>query len=142
MEASEKYIVILDDEEDRLVAMRKVLSKKLTNYQVNTFKTAPSIIDWLKANLTSVALISLDHDLVPESPADPDPGTGREVADYLMNQSPICPVIIHSTNSIAASGMEWVLSEAKWSVSRVVPYQHLTWVKSWWIKEVVELIQE
>lgn len=131
-------IVILDDELDRLEEMCAVLSERLPGHSFITFKNAPDIIAWLKDNITSAALISLDHDLFPQTEEEPDPGTGRDVADFLATQSPVCHVIIHTTNSLAAPGMEMVLNDTSWSNSRVMPYCDLDWITEWWIREVVE----
>lgn len=59
------------------------------------------MIAWLTNNLSSVTLISLDHDLGPNRERKGevfDPGIGREVVDFLVSQKPTCPVIIHTTN--------------------------------------------
>ena len=65
-------------------------------------------IAWLEARQHLVDLISLDHDLDSvdrdESPRR-DHGCGRGVADYLAEQLPTCPIIIHTSNSIAGDGM-------------------------------------
>ncbi|QDT99548.1 cyclic-phosphate processing receiver domain-containing protein [Gimesia aquarii] len=131
-------IVILDDELDRLEAMNAVLSEELSQYKIAMFKNAPDIIAWLQDSISSAALISLDHDLFPQSEAEPDPGTGRDVADFIATQSPVCHVIIHTTNSIAAPGMEMVLNDAGWTNSRVMPFNDLEWVTTWWIREVID----
>lgn len=104
-------IVILDDEQDRLTAMTSVLSQRLPGFNLVTFKNASDIIDWLSGHLDEAAMISLDHDLFPLCDDDPDPGTGRDVADFLATQSPVCHVIIHTTNSLASPGMESVFTE-------------------------------
>jgi hypothetical protein len=62
-----------------------------------------------------------------------DPGTGLEVANYLAQQRPVCPVIIHSTNTRAAIAMERALADAGWSVTRVPPYGDLDWVREAWL---------
>jgi hypothetical protein len=54
-----------------------------------------------------------------------DPGTGREVADDLARRSAVCPVVIHTTNSSAAVGMEMVLREARWKTYSVYPLEGL-----------------
>ena len=131
-------IVILDDEQDRLDSMAEVLSKRLPDCQLVTFQNAPDIIEWLEDNVAIAALISLDHDLFPQTDNEPDPGTGRDVADFLATQDPICHVIIHTTNSMAAPGMEMVLDDRGWSTSRVIPFNDLEWVKTWWIQEVLD----
>ncbi|WP_339735622.1 cyclic-phosphate processing receiver domain-containing protein [uncultured Gimesia sp.] len=131
-------IVILDDEIDRLEAMTAVLSKRLPGYEMVTFKNAPDIVAWLASNISSAAIISLDHDLFPQSEDDPDPGTGRDVADFLATQSPVCHVIIHTTNSLAAPGMELALNDRGWTSSRVMPFNDLEWVTVWWVREVLD----
>lgn len=131
-------IVILDDELDRLEAMSAVLSERLPQYRISTFKNGPDIIAWLRDKISSAALISLDHDLFPQSEDEPDPGTGRDVADFLATQSPVCHVVIHTTNSNAAPGMEMVLNDTGWSNSRVMPFNDLEWVTTWWIREVID----
>ena len=135
-------IAILDDEIERLDAMLAVLSRRLPDFSVVTFRTAPEIIEWLGTNLSSVALLSLDHDLIVELPGAPDMGTGRDVADFLAERPPVCHVIIHTTNSPAGTGMEMVLGDAGWSNSRVHPYGDLDWVTAWWIREVIDHLPE
>ena len=131
-------ILILDDELDRLNAMTVALSRQARKYEIVTFKNAPGSIAWLQRNLPSVALISLDHDLISQSANEPDPGSGRDVAEYLATRSPVCHVIIHTTNSLAAPGMQLVLDDSGWPNSRVSPYNDLEWVDAWWIREVID----
>ena len=133
-------IVILDDESDRLSAMTNALSSNTSKYKIVTFKNAPEIIDWLRHHQSSASLISLDHDLIPISRNEPDPGSGRDVADYLAAQSPSCHVIIHSTNTMAAAAMETTLAENGWSCSRFCPYNDLEWVTDFRIHEVTKHI--
>lgn len=131
-------IVILDDDSDRVEAMVGVLARRLPTFAVATFGTASDIIVWFEHHLADAALISLDHDLIPASADAADPGTGRDVAEYLATRSPVCHVIIHTTNSLAAPGMEMVLNDSGWRTSRVCPYSDLLWIGEWWIREVVE----
>jgi hypothetical protein len=64
-----------------------------------------------------------------------DGGTGREVADYLAEQAPSCPIIIYSTNSNATLAMEVVLQEAKWKTKSVVPWGDLESIPSLWFPD-------
>jgi hypothetical protein len=45
-------------------------------------------------------------------------------------------VVIHSTNSAAATGMEMVLQEAQWQTRRVVPFGDLEWIPTQWFRAV------
>lgn len=134
-----RHIVILDDEQDRIEAMLPCLQRGFAEYDVVVFDNAPDTIQWLSSGLERVRLICLDHDLGPNQLRDGavfDPGTGRDVADYLASRPPVCPVIIHTTNHVAAPGMIRVLNEANWKTSQVSPYGDLEWVGQVWIAEV------
>jgi hypothetical protein len=132
-------IAILDDDLNRLAAMRALLVKWFHGCEIAVFENAPDMVAWLKENLQTVGLLSLDHDLGPNQLRDGvefDPGTGRDVADFLATRPPQCNVILHTTNSLAAPGMLQVLEDAGWSVSRVVPYGDLDWIGEVWINAV------
>ena len=132
-------IAVLDDEPDRVQVMRRQLSKRLANYEHVFFDNAPDLIEWLVRQLNNCALICLDHDLGPNRIRDGqtfDPGTGRDVADYLSGCRPQCPIVIHTTNADAAPGMERVLQESGWQTIRVIPFDDLAWIRGWWIREI------
>ena len=132
-------IAILDDEPDRLVAMVPVLEKRYPELNVVTFDNAPDINAWLADNLDSCVLICLDHDLGPNRKRDGavfDPGIGRDVADYLATREPVCPVIIHTTNTLARPGMILALEDAGWDTSYVSPYDDVRWVREMWANAV------
>jgi hypothetical protein len=93
----------------------------------------------LQANWTEIIAIGLDNDLELIRNGEGrllDPGCGREVAEYLAGRTPICPVVIHTTNSDAAVGMERVLGEAKWTTYRVTPHGDLEWIGSEWFRAI------
>jgi hypothetical protein len=109
------------------------------------FDNAPDTIEWLEKNLSSVILISLDHDLGPNRERNGkvlDPGTGRDVVDCLVTQDPVCPVIVHSTNYVARDGMIFALEGAGWEVSYVSPYNDLEWIGEVWAEEVKKRLKE
>jgi CheY-like chemotaxis protein len=137
-------IVVLEDNEDRIAAMRAVLQAKWPRYSVAMFETASGVIEFLKDALNDAIVISLDHDLElrPDGSGRMiDGGTGREVADYLASHKPVCPVVIHTTNSPAPVGMEMVLQEAGWKTYRVVPFDDLEWIPTDWKKAIGRAIK-
>jgi hypothetical protein len=93
----------------------------------------------LPSVLNQAGLISLDHDLNPQPNATTDPGTGLEVAEFLARQSPICPVLIHSTNYEKAWSMHNELRFAGWQVDRVGPIGD-DWVQCLWLPKVKSLL--
>jgi hypothetical protein len=130
-------IAILEDNRERQHAMARCLGDRFHQYEVRFFDAALPLIDFLGAELPNVLAIGLDHDL--EMITTPtgrlaDPGTGRDVVDYLTRQPPICPVVIHTTNSGAAVGMQMALEEANWPTYRVTPFGDLEWVSKLWFR--------
>jgi hypothetical protein len=108
------------------------------------FDEAPAMIAWLGAHLEECALISLDHDLGPSRRIDEefrDPGTGRDVADFLAARKPACPVIVHTSNPLARVGMELALQSAGWKVVRVYPQFDTDWIGTHWLAVVLELLR-
>jgi CheY-like chemotaxis protein len=136
-------ILVLEDDEDRSARMKTVLKERFDNFEQVFFNNAPQMITWLNEHLRETALICLDHDLGPnrqEKNRIFDPGTGRDVVDYLATQRPGCPVILHTTNSLAAPGMECALKEAGWKCSRVIPSADLEWIEAIWARNVSKLL--
>lgn len=144
MPTERRFIAILDDEPERIAAMRPRLARLCPAYDVAEFDNAPDMVEWLRDRLPETVLICLDHDLGPcriRHATAFDPGTGRDVADYLSTVSPVCPVLIHTTNSLAAPGMVRVLEESGWTISRVSPYEDLLWIGEVWASEVRRLLR-
>ena len=110
--------------------MLKQLSAE-TGLSVVVFPRAHDMIAWLDVHLAACALISLDHDLVSNVKGD-DPGSGTDVVLFLSARSPSCPVIVHTSNPLAAPSMQYFLSEAKWANERVAPFSDLEWVEVAW----------
>src|SRR5262245_23126336 len=128
-------IVILEDNKDRQAVMRACIADRFYSFEPHIFDGAEETIRFLEAHLADTIVISLDHDLELKPGPDGrcfDPGTGREVADFLAGKTPVCPVIIHTTNSPAASGMELVLQDAGWKTRRVVPFDDMRWIETDW----------
>ncbi len=132
-------IVILEDNADRVRAMRDCLADRFSRFECRFFDDAASVREYLEAHLSDTIVICLDHDLELKEDLSGeivDPGTGREVADYLAGKAPVCPVVIHTTNAPAASGMEMVLRDAHWKTFRVIPFDDLEWIPTDWFRTV------
>ncbi|MCP4348562.1 MAG: hypothetical protein GY795_24020 [Desulfobacterales bacterium] len=132
-------IAILEDNTARYEEMLKALKEQGIEYEVKLFDNAPEMTEWLKHNINTLKIISLDHDLGPNREINgkiSDPGNGRDVADFLAKHKPVCHIIIHTTNYHARPGMESELRNNKWNCTSVYPFNDLEWIKSAWIKEV------
>jgi len=125
--------------------MRRCLDEQVAPAEVSFFNCAADLVEWLHDHLPTLTLICLDHDLEPYRNAVGelvDAGKGREVADYLAGQDPMCPVIVHSSNGNAAFGMQFALEEAGWDARRVIPFGDLDWIGEVWIEDVCEAIKK
>jgi hypothetical protein len=139
-----EVIAVLEDDKRRTEAMKKALDARFPLLGSLFFDNAPDTVAWLKDNLSGVRLICLDHDLGASRERDGkpfDPGTGREVSDFLVTRHPSCPVLIHSTNTEAANGMLLALEEAGWRAERLSPFDDLAWVEALWSARVASLLE-
>jgi CheY-like chemotaxis protein len=132
-------IVILEDNSDRQTVMRACLADRFYQYDAHFFDNSAEMISFLDKHLSETLVISLDHDLELKAGPDGrclDPGTGREVADFLAQREPTCPVILHTTNALAAVGMKTVLRDAHWKTRRVVPFDDMRWIETAWFAAI------
>jgi hypothetical protein len=136
-------VVILEDNEDRRAAMEECLSDRFAQYPRRYFATAADTIAHLKDSLDNTLAMALDHDLeFIEKPGGGliDPGSGRDVVEYLVGRTASCPIVVHSSNSHAAVGMVERLRESGWSTRRVVPYDDLSWIPREWFRAMRDSI--
>lgn len=134
---------ILEDNFDRMAVMRDCLRRRFDIRSPAFWQTAHWFIENIEPELAQAHLISLDHDLddvVHRDGKAEDAGTGRDVADFLASKSPVCPIIIHSTNVPAAIGMQAVLDDAGWQTTRITPYDDTEWIDEVWVDIVKDLI--
>lgn len=128
-------IAILEDNVERQQVMRECLADRFTMFDIRFFDVAAEIIGFLDTHLTDTLVIALDHDLELKTGPDGrcrDPGTGRDVANFLAAKKPVCPIIIHTSNSDAAIGMQMVLKDSGWKVRRVMPMNDTQWIIDEW----------
>jgi hypothetical protein len=134
-----KLILILEDNEDRIRNFQSEVKSLGENFSVRIWFDAPNMIADLPSILKQASLISLDHDLNPQSNVTTDPGTGLEVAEFLAKHSPVCPVLIHSTNHEKAWSMHNELRFGNWQVDRVGPIGD-DWIQCLWLPKVKSLL--
>jgi ADP-ribosylglycohydrolase len=132
-------ILILEDNDERLAGFQKAIAALGDGFEMKAWRDAPSMCAECEAFFPSAALISLDHDLNPMPGAAGDPGTGLEVAEFLAECRPVCPVIIHSTNADRAHSMQNELRFADWIVERVGPIG-TDWIETIWLRKAREFL--
>jgi hypothetical protein len=128
-------IVVLEDNPERVAIMRACIADRFYTFDPHFFDDARDAIRFLDSHLADTLAIALDNDLEMKTGPDGrcvDPGEGRHVAEFLATKKPVCPVIIHTTNSDAAVAMETLLRETGWKTRRVLPFDDMNWIESDW----------
>ncbi|TNF91932.1 MAG: hypothetical protein EP297_14410 [Gammaproteobacteria bacterium] len=132
-------ILLLDDDQSRIDAFKSVI-KEFSDDIVISWSNAPTMIAEVSEVLPQAKVISLDHDLYKLKETDPDPGTGRDVAEYLANHEATCPIIIHSTNVDASWGMYNTLTFSGWRVE-ILHYTDEEWFGTRWLPMVKSMLE-
>ena len=128
-------IVILEDNTERLAAMRACIADRFYTFDARFFDESAAMVAFLDAHLGETVAISLDNDLDMKPGPDGrniDVGEGRQVADFLATREPVCPVVIATTNASAAVGMTETLRAAGWKTRCVLPFDDTAWVAADW----------
>ncbi len=132
-------LLLLEDDAERLSRFAAVLRALDPELPVRVWRDARTMIREAGPLLESVALISLEHDLVAE-PGGPDPGDGYIVAQWLTAQPLVRPVIVHSSNGERSAWMAGEFDLAGWRHWRVAPLGD-DWVESDWRRVVRRLLK-
>jgi hypothetical protein len=128
-----KLLLVLDDDRERLRGFEEIAARLGSDWGLKSWRNAPAMLAEIDAHFAAAQLISLDHDLYKDAESDPDPGSGRVVADFLAKLAPACPVIVHSTNTDAAWGMHNQLTSAGWSCHLVHHLSQPKWIEEMWL---------
>ncbi len=132
-------ILILEDESDRVRRFTKALKRVAPTLPLLVWRDAFRMSREVGDHLTSARLISLDHDLEPESIGATDPGDGMVVVKALVEYHQPCPVVIHSSNRTRSDWMAGEFELAGWTYRRVAPIGE-RWIEEYWRSVVRELL--
>ncbi|MBM4075322.1 MAG: hypothetical protein FJ267_06735 [Planctomycetes bacterium] len=133
-----EFVLILEDDGDRVDRFQRVLASLRPSLETQVWESAHEMIREVPRFLDQAVFISLDHDLYIE--CTKDPGDGLDVARFLAERSPACPVIIHSSNSPRAQMMMGVLELEGWEVARSVPLGE-NWIEEDWCQVVQQVLK-
>lgn len=136
-----RVVLLLEDDLERLEKFAASLSLLVPRVEFIYWRTAAGFIESYRNTGHSLGLIALDHDLIPATETEPDPGDGRQVAEFLALSEPCCPVLIHSSNVPAGNTMQFVLEPRGWSVERIYPIG-ADRIESSWLTAARRLIEQ
>jgi hypothetical protein len=130
---------MLEDDADRLARFAAVLRDLDPDVPLRVWRDAHAMIREAGPLLPAAALLSLDHDLEPEA-GGPDPGDGYMVAQWLVSQPVVRPVVIHTSNGERSEWMAGAFDLAGWRHWRVAPLGD-DWVEADWRRVVRRLLR-
>lgn len=133
-------LLILEDSADRLCRFKSAVHRVDPLLQVRAWRSAHAMIREVAAFLPQARLVSLDHDLEPQDGDSTDPGTGWDVAQFLVRQRSRCPVIVHTSNSDRAAWMVGEFQLYGWEFHRVPPLGD-DWIEQVWAPTVAQLLR-
>ena len=133
-------IAILEDNADRVLAMKKWLDDRLSMYDRFITNDPHELIDKLRERMEDVLAVSLDHDL-HERPDGSTELTGMMVVDFLGTQRPRFPVLLHTSNVRDGETMKRRLLSKEWRVTWVTPFDDTTWIGNDWYPTLKKAIQ-
>ena len=136
-----KTILILEDNDERIAAFQKSVATLGREFELKVWRDAPSMIAGAEEFFPTAALISLDHDLNPMPDERLIPGQVWTSARFLGDDMPVCPVLIHSSNTDRVYSMHNELRFAGWMVDRVGPLG-TDWIETSWLRRARELIAQ
>lgn len=124
-----KRVLILEENAQRRAEFERVA--QTMGLEVKLWDDAMAMQSECEHYLPNAALISLEHDL--------DRGCGLDVAKFLAERKPVCPVIVHTMNTDRSFSMYNELRFANWMVDRVGPIGE-RWVDKYWATKARELM--
>jgi ADP-ribosylglycohydrolase len=133
-------ILILESRQECIAGFQKAVAELGDDSQLRTWRDARSMIAQCAECFPNTALISLDYELNQSQPdAAIELGTGLDVAGFLGDFLPVCPVVIHSSNTDGASSILKELRTARWTVEQIAPFG-TDWIERRWLRRVRELV--
>jgi ADP-ribosylglycohydrolase len=134
-----KTILVLEDNEERIADFNKSVQDLGDGYEIKLWRDAHSMCKECEPFFPSAVLVSLDHDLNSALGVSGDPGCGLDVARFLADFLPVCPVLLHSSNTDRVYSMLNEFRFAGWTVDRVGPLG-AGWIGTSWAPKMREML--
>ncbi len=133
-----RTILILEDDAERVRGFERAVASLGQSFGLRIWSDAPSMIAEAPTWFGGTCLISLDHDLQPMA-GEAEPGTGLDVAEFLSLHPPLCPTILHTSNSDGRMSMHTRLRAGGWTVATVSP-REVDWIEASWLPMAKRLV--
>jgi ADP-ribosylglycohydrolase len=131
-----KTILLLEHHDERIAEFRQATAALGAEFELKVWRDAPSMIAECEAFFPSAALISLADNLNPAPGGNSD---GLAAARFLGDFLPVCPVLIHASNTDRAWSMHNELRFAGW-IAELVGAAEAGWIEKRWLSHGRELL--
>jgi ADP-ribosylglycohydrolase len=125
---STRPILLLENSEERVARFRKIVAELGAPHELKVWRDAQSMLAECEQFFGHATSICLDTD------------TQLDVAAFLGDFLPVCPVLIHSSELTHECSIQSELDRAGWSVDRVLPSRE-DWIETIWLDRIRELIR-
>jgi hypothetical protein len=132
-----RAVLILDDKPERQAEFERIAPALGEDLEVLFWDDAHRMRKECERFLSRAALISLEQDL--DGKFGGNPGSGLDVAEFLAEKKPVCPVIVHTSNTDRSFSILNELRFADWNVDRVGPIGD-RWIEKYWSPKAKELL--
>jgi CheY-like chemotaxis protein len=136
-----KSILVLEDNTDRREEMHKWASDRLGMYELLMTDDPGEMIHAIRTREQRVLVVSLDHDL-HERPDHNTELTGMMVVDFPLTQPPTFPILLHTSNNHDWERMRFRLTDARWAVDWVKPFDGVSWISTDWYHSLKRAIRK
>lgn len=134
-----RTVLILEDKPERQAEFERLAPTLGEQFEVLIWDDANRMRSECERFLPQAALISLEQDLDAKPGATTDPGSGLDVAKFLAEKKPVCPVIVHTSNTDRSFSILNELRFADWRVDRVGPFGE-RWIEKYWAQKAKEML--
>ncbi len=134
-------IHILDNRDDCIAGFQQAVAASGNDLQLRVWRNANSMIAGCSELFPNAALLSLNCESDPRGGDAVEMGTALDVARFIGDFPPACPVIIHSSNADGARAVLKELRAAHWMVEHIAPLGP-DWIERRWLVRVRTLLDD
>jgi ADP-ribosylglycohydrolase len=136
-----RSILLLENNEALIARFRRVIRELDAGFELTVWQSASAMAAECEPHFPHAAMVALGDTPVAPTGKGTDTGTDTEpdIATFLGDFLPVCPVLIHASDADSASSTLVELDRAGWKADRVSPSQP-EWVETAWAHRARELI--
>jgi ADP-ribosylglycohydrolase len=134
-----KTILILEDNDERISDFVKAVQQLGDDYELKFWRDAHSMCRECATFFPTTALISLNDDVNPATGNTRHSSKGAHVAKFLADFLPVCPVLLHSSNTNLLYSTYNEFRFSGWTVERLGSLG-VDWIPKSWLPKARQIL--